>query len=328
MFDYQRVAIILPERLGDTIFHTPSIRLLRKMRPDIRIDIIALSALAAAVVENNPHINAIYIAPNAGEIKRMASRYDVVMNIHNHAASRRCIEALGIPSITAVPAPHVKHQAAHSLAFFQQLLNCEIQPGEDRYTLFPVAANHTKIDTLLRAQNYVAERDILIGCHIGCHSIAKKGWKIWQPLTHPKVWPLQNFIELEAALRRANPRIRLVLTGSAAEARLGAQFMRAAPRTINVIGQTSVADFAALMNRLALFVTPDTGTLHAACATNVGIIALFGPTSLEGTGPYPMQNNYRILQAGEMADITAAQVCTEILLHPAIADSMAIAAAQ
>lgn len=321
MFDYQRVAIILPERLGDTIFHTPSIKLLRKMRPDIRIEIIALSALAAGVVENNPNVNAIYVAPSDREMKRMASRYDVVMNIHNHAASRRCVEVLGIPSITAVPSPHVKHQAAHSLAFFQQLLKCEIQPGEDRYTLFPGVVNHTKIDALLRAQDYVSERDILIGCHIGCHSIAKKGWKIWQPLTHPKVWPLQNFIELEAALRRANPRIRLVLTGSAAETRLGAQFMRAAPRTINLIGHTSVVDFAALMDRLALFVTPDTGTLHAACATNVGIIALFGPTSLEGTGPYPMRDNYRILQAEKINDISAAQVCGEVLLHPAIASA-------
>jgi hypothetical protein len=59
--------------------------------------------------------------------------------------------------------------------------------------------------------NYVTERDILIGCH----SIAKKGWKFWQPLTHPKIWPLKNFIEMEAALRQANRRIRVVLTGSA-----------------------------------------------------------------------------------------------------------------
>lgn len=323
MFDYQRVAIILPERLGDTIFHTPSIKLLRKMRPAIRIDVIALSPLAAGVVENNPYINAIYVAPNDSELKRMASNYDVVMNIHNHAASRHCVATLGIPAITEEPTPHVRHQAAHSLAFFQQLLNCEIQPSEDRYTLFPAPANVTKVDSLLRAQKYVPDHDILIGCHIGCHSIAKKGWKIWQSLTHPKVWPLKNFIELEAALRRANPRIRLVLTGSAAEARLGAKLMRAAPRTINMIGRTSVLDFAALMDRLALFITPDTGTLHAACATNVGIIALFGPTDLEGTGPYPMQDNYRILQAETMSAISAEQVCKEVLLHTAIAEPMA-----
>lgn len=319
MFNYKNVAIILPERLGDTLFHTPSIRLLRKMRPDIRIDIIALSSLAASIVENNPYVNLVYVSPSAIELKRIAENYDVVINIHNHAASRRCVETLGISSITVVPMPEVKHQAAHSIAFFQQLLDCEIGSGENRYNLFPSKANHNKIDALLNAHNFSPENELLIGCHIGCHSIAKKGLKFWQPLTHPKVWPLKNFIAMEAALRSADRKIRVVLTGSAAEARLGARFMRAAPHTINLIEKTSVLDFAALMERLALFVSPDTGTLHVACATNVGIVALFGPTSLQATGPYPMQPHYRTLQAMQTHDITVEQVCAAILAHPSVA---------
>ncbi|MDP3732674.1 MAG: glycosyltransferase family 9 protein, partial [Candidatus Omnitrophota bacterium] len=43
--------------------------------------------------------------------------------------------------------------------------------------------------------------------------------------------------------------------------------------------------------RLDLFITADTGPLHIANAAGTKrIIALFGPTSPEITGPYPLKN--------------------------------------
>jgi ADP-heptose:LPS heptosyltransferase len=42
---------------------------------------------------------------------------------------------------------------------------------------------------------------------------------------------------------------------------------------------------------VGVFITADTGPLHVANAVGAKrIIAIFGPTSLEITGPYPMKN--------------------------------------
>lgn len=319
MFDYKRVVIILPERLGDALFHTPSIRLLRQSKPNLTIGVIALSPLCASVIENNPDIDHIYTLPDQKTTQQIARNYDVALNVHNHSASRRYVSWLNLPTLTEHTPDPSRHQSRQSLEFFMEILGCKIEEGNDRYRLFPSAENFKKIRELLAEHGADPARDILIGCHIGCHSIAKQGWKFWKPMAHDKVWPFKNFVALEAALRQRDPRFRLVLTGSQAEQKLGKKFVKAAPSAINLIQQTSILDLAALMENLALFITSDTGTLHVACASNVGIVGLFGPTDPNRTGPYPMQQNYTVLHAGDVADISVAQVLEAVLSHPDVA---------
>ena len=316
MFDYPRVIIILPERLGDTLFHTPSIRLLKRCKPDITIGVIALSPLCASVIENNPYIDHIYTLPDQKATRQIARNYDAALNVHNHSGSRQYINWLNLPTLTEHGPDPSRHQSRQSLEFFMEILGCRVEAGDDRYCLFPSAENFKKAAKLLAAQNADPSRDILIGCHIGCHGIAKPGWKFWKPMAHDKVWPLKNFVALEAALRRHAPGFRLVLTGSRAEQKLGKKFVEAAPSTINLIQQTSVLDLAALMESLTLFISSDTGTLHVACASNVGLVGLFGPTDPNRTGPYPMQQKYTVLRAAEVANISVTQVLDAVLSHP------------
>lgn len=323
MFNYESVVIIVPERLGDTLFHTASIRFLRKTRPALHIEIVALSELSASIFENNPYVDVVHVKPQRNALQQIAARCQVVLNIHDHAASRECVKALGLPCITATPSPDVQHTAEHSQEFFQHLLGEKIPVDEKHYTLFPTDSNRIRVSALLQEHAADPEKDLLIGCHIGCHSIAKKGWKFWKTPTHPKAWPIEHFAELARMLRRTDSRFRLVLTGSEGEARLGRKLESRESTAINLIGKTSVLDFAALMNFLRIFVTPDTGTLHAACATNVGVIALFGPTSPEITGPYPMQSRHCVIQAGSLEDITPKMVHDEILKNPAVHSAIA-----
>ncbi|HEY3698988.1 MAG TPA: glycosyltransferase family 9 protein, partial [Spongiibacteraceae bacterium] len=303
-FDYKNVVVILPERLGDALFHTPALRLLKTLRPGIRLDVIALSPLSGEILKNNPHVDNVHIAPGKSETKRLAERYDVALAIHDHAGTRMYADWLDIETITITQSNVPMHRAQHSLDFMCELLGCATAGVDSHYDLFPGANNFVNVATLLREQGYASDNDILIGCHIGCHSIAKRGLKLWRAPTHPKAWPFDNFVALEAALRKKNSRIRFVLTGSKGEKSLGRKFVKLAPTAINLIDKTAVLDLAALMKSLALFITPDTGTLHVACATGIDIIALFGPTNVRVTGPHPLQKNYTVLQAQTLADIT------------------------
>jgi len=317
MFDYASAIIVLPERLGDSLFHTPSLRLLKQARPAMKIGVIALSPLCADVLKNNPHVDDLYVLPDRDQTRQIAANYAVAMNVHNHAHARQYIDWLGLPTIVAPPNDANKHTSEHALDFICSLLQQDCAAADKRYGLYPSADNATKISAQLKKANATPEH-ILIGCHIGCHSIAKRGLKFWKPQVHPKVWPLQKFIALDAALRARSPRFRLVLTGSKAEKALAEKFMKKSKSPINLIDSTSVTDLATLMQRLALFITPDTGTLHVACASDVGIVALFGPTSLQQTGPYPMRDNYRVLQATNIEDIQVSQVFDAIVSHTAV----------
>lgn len=323
-FNYKRVVVILPERLGDSLFHTPSIRLLKTQRPNIELGAIALSTLCAEVLRNNPFIDAVHVAPDIETVKKLANCYDAALVLHDHSAARHCAEALGLPTIiVSSGALGSRHRSQNSFDFVSNLLGIDASNIDNRYALYPDTENFSSVKELLCAHG-VNANDILIGCHIGCHSIAKRGLKVWRPLAHPKVWPLDNFIALEAALRKIDSRFRLVLTGSKSERGLGDKFVRLAPSVINLIDHTSVLDLAALMQSLKLFISSDTGALHVACASEVGLIALFGATDLEVTGPHPMQKNYTVLQGAELADIRVAEVIDSVLAHSDIIQSRSI----
>lgn len=320
-FHYQRVVIILPERLGDSLFHTPAIRLLKTWRPDIHIGVIALSPLCAEVIANNPHVAAVYVLPSKSETQRIASRYDVTLLLHTHTLARKYAQWLNLKTIPIAHCTTPKHWSQHSLDFTAALLGYAHADIDARYTLFPAVADEQRIAAMLRERAARAD-EILIGCHIGCHSIAKRGVRFWRPLTHPKVWPLEYFVELGAELRKLDARFRLVLTGSKSERSLGERFVKAMPNAINLIDRTSVLELAALMRKLDLFVTGDTGVMHVACASEVGLIALFGPTELTVTGPHPRHPRQRVIQASQLTDIDVAQVVAAVIAHPAIASRL------
>jgi len=319
MFDYQRIIIILPERLGDSLFHTPSIRFLKIYRPNISIGVIALSPLCADVLKNNPYIDTVYVSPSRSELQRIAADYEAALVLHDHSPARYCATQLNLKTFVVTPPKTPMHRSQNSLEFVQCLLGINDADFDPSYSLFPGADNHAKVAELLASHDYKANSDILIGCHLGCHSIAKRGFKFWRPLAHPKVWPFENFASLESNLRNHNPRFRLVLTGSNAERSLGEKFQKHAPTAIDLIDKTSVLDLAALMEKINLFVSSDTGALHVACARKTGIVALYGPTSPQRTGPHPKSDNCTILRAASISNISVQNVQESILAHPDIA---------
>jgi ADP-heptose:LPS heptosyltransferase len=298
MFTEQKIIIVVPARLGDALFCTPAIQLLKKQRPAATLAIVAPSALAGSIFQYNPAIQAIYVQPDQATLAELAKNYQLVIALHANEEVHQLASAIGLKTLY-IPAPDFSvHQAEQALRFMQTQLACEINNEDKQYTLYPQAEHINKINSLLTQQ------PVFIGLHLGCHSVSKNnGWKIWKKTTHPKVWPLKNFIKLAQRLQQDNPNIRFVITGSKGEEALGEKFARKIANTINLINKTSVLDMAALMNRIKLFICCDTGPLHVACATQVKLIALFGPTNLQRTGPYPAQTYRTIIQKPTLSAI-------------------------
>jgi lipopolysaccharide heptosyltransferase I len=106
-----------------------------------------------------------------------------------------------------------------------------------------------------------------------------------------KRWPVQYWVELVRQMRQI-PEIKFVILGSRDENQLGQTIAAADPeRSINLAGQTSLAEMIECIRQSRLVITNDTGPMHVAAATGRPVLALFGPTDPASTGPYRQLGN-------------------------------------
>ncbi len=111
-----------------------------------------------------------------------------------------------------------------------------------------------------------------------------------------KRWPVQYFAELVRALAKNFPTARFAVLGSKDDAPLGERIFQAVPeKVLNLCGATTLPEMIEWVRRCDLLVTNDTGPMHVAAALGKPLVALFGPTAPERTGPYgQLQNVLRL----------------------------------
>ena len=95
-----------------------------------------------------------------------------------------------------------------------------------------------------------------------------------------KEWPAERFARTAADLADSE-QATIVLLGSAAERPLGEEVrrhLRKDVRLLDLVGQAPLVDLAAVLTRLEVLVTGDTGPMHLAAAVGTPVVAIFGPT--------------------------------------------------
>ena len=307
MFDHKRIITVLPKRLGDALFITPALAFLKKHCPNCQLDVIVLSQLSADVLVNNPDINHVFINPDAAQLDDISATHDMVIELHHNKYVKAMAKQLRLDKFVIPPHPQQMATADYHLNFVASLIGTQVAESDRHYHLYPTENDQAYAQQLLQ-KGAVQSSEILIGFHLGCHGIAKRGWRFWRPLSHGKTWRLKQYVHLAKLLNKRQSNFRFIITGSKAESVLAKQFCRKIKNSIDLTCKTSVVQFAALMKNFSLFVTPDTGALHVACAMDVTLLALFGPTYLAQTGPYPKSQQHCIVQAEDMSAISPATV--------------------
>lgn len=300
----KKVLIVTTSHTGNNVFCTPAIRLLKKHYPDTHFNVAALNKLSAQVFEGNRDINQLYVTKRQKPFNRIANDHDHVISLNRK--SNYLLEQTQKPHFKAPRWHSDAHHAEQTLQFVADYVGCQVDDQDRAYVLEAVAdVNASPL------QNYaVAEQDLLIGMHLGVGRTAIHGWKFFYPkrATHPKRWQLEEYIRLGQQLQHRDASIRIVLTGTRNEAFLGKKFAREVPGTINLMGRTSATDLVQLMNQLHLFISQDSGVLHIASATQVPLIALYGPTNPKKTGPFPLKPQHILLKKESMDAIKVSAV--------------------
>jgi ADP-heptose:LPS heptosyltransferase len=172
------------------------------------------------------------------------------------------------------PDIHTLHRIDYYLNIIEKAgLRCE-----DRYTEFFVSdADAAFIEDFLH-KKMVKKQDLLIGINAGGN---------W----YPKRWPKEYWAALADKLI-TELGAKVIITGGFPDLALTREIRNLMHQDpILSCGVFNLKQLGALFKKLDLFITADTGPLHIANAVGAKkIIAIFGPTSPQVTGPYPAAN--------------------------------------
>jgi ADP-heptose:LPS heptosyltransferase len=289
----RKVVLVRGSRIGDYLCATPALRALRGALPEAEITLIALPFIRE-LAERSPHVDRFVpfpgfpgIAEQFFEARRVmwffrrmqAERFDLAVQMHGSGVysnpftlmlgARRTVGFVrpGDPSgrlDAALPMPEGIHEIRRVLALTTFLG----APSRGEQPEFPLTGDdHAQAEQLLAG----AEPPF-----VGVHPAARETAKRWPPECH---------VAVARALQRRHGGT-VVLVGSEEEKQLGQQLAaEIGPRCVSLIGKTSLAVLGAVLARLAVLITNDSGPAHIAYALRRPTVTLFGGTDPRVWGP-------------------------------------------
>lgn len=116
-----------------------------------------------------------------------------------------------------------------------------------------------------------------------------------------KCWPVEHYGTLAQKITAEG--MYIVLAGGPDDAAKGAAVKKLAQsdQVIDLTGQTSLRELAALIKNCLVYISADTGPLHFAAALKKPLIAMYGPTKADRTGPYGSDNSTVLLSPASCA---------------------------
>lgn len=303
--------------LGDAVMTTPALLRLREALPDTHFTLLTHEKLADLWVGHPAVDEVITFAAKEGVFtvtrRLRAKSFDTALVLPNSLRSGLEVRLAGIPRrigyagggrgwllTQAVPwRTNVTRMRKRSVAEVRQLTAdsslaaSEVAtPSPESHHLFhylhlvaTLGAKPVPIAPLVTVTNaevaaVKAKFNLPDSLLIGLNAGAEYG--------PAKRWPAERFIATAKALQ-ARLNCSFVIFGGPADARLAADiasvFAPSSSIITNLAGRTSLRELCAVFRACRVVLTNDTGPMHVAAAVGTRVVALFGSTSAELTGP-------------------------------------------
>lgn len=291
-----RILIRAANWVGDAVMTTPVVRAVRINFPKARITVLA-KPWVVPVYQNNPHVDQVMVYENDGRHKmgigtlRLAKdmkleKFDLAILMQNAfeaallAFLARIPERLGYNTdarglllnrcIRMDPALKKGHLIDYYLAI---LSSAGLKTAGRELELYPDPRDREWAQHFLNEQELSGPGRPVLGINPGATGGTAKRW-----------FP-ERYAQLAAELAERH-QTRVIIFGGSADRELGDEISAMANGAcINMAGQTSLSRAFALIGALNLFVTNDSGLMHAAAAQNVNQVAVIGSTDYIATAP-------------------------------------------
>ncbi|MCC7207305.1 MAG: glycosyltransferase family 9 protein [Anaerolineae bacterium] len=299
---FRRILLLKPCCIGDVIFATPLLGVLRRAYPDSRID-WAVASPAAGALHGHPHIHTrIDTGPLANPAARPSSllrlvgalrrgRYDLIVvpdrsrllawaALLGGAPVRAGLDSGGRGATYTVRAPVDPHAVRHEAEIYLDVARAMGLDARDAWASAPPSpAALADADALLRELDVDGRRLALVhpggGVNAGMRMVEKR-------------WPAPNFAALAERVAAAlGPDARIAVLGRQSD-QAATDTFRAHLQTppLDLSNRLSLAVTAALASRCALYIGNDNGVAHLAAAAGARTLLIFGPSDPRRYGPF------------------------------------------
>jgi heptosyltransferase-2/heptosyltransferase-3 len=298
--------LIRPDHLGDMLLTMPAIRALRQAKhlPQSAKFVGLVGPWAAEAMSAYPEIDLVLTLPFPGFTRRpkeysLSTPYSMAVRWARKVRQLRAETAIilrpdhwwgamlaymaGIPRRVGYDLPDVRpflteripYQHDHAVLLSMGLVEDWTGPidvADIDYSFPVVEADRTYVTELLEALQVPADRPLVV-IHPGAGAPLKR----WMP---------ENWATV--ADRLADKlRATVVFTGSDREHTVIWQIMdRMRRQGVSVAGDTNISQLAALYERAAIVLGPDSGPLHLAVASGAPTVHLYGPADPAEFGPW------------------------------------------
>ncbi len=287
-----RVLVVLPNWFGETLFATPFLRALRSQRPQAFIAALGWSQ-CREVLLHSPLIDEFLAYDERGAARGLgakvrligalhARRFDTAFILRKSLSRSLLLRLAGIPVRVGfdnaksgwlltrrVPLPA---GPVHKASTYPELLRAVgLSNVAGPYEFTVSEPERASARALLRGV-LTSDGRALVMLHPGANWFHKR-------------WAASRFAALADRLTEQE-RVQVAVTGGpddVAVARQIAEAMRRSPLVL--AGRTTLRELAACLEQAQLVVSTDTGVLHIAAALRRPVVALYGPTSPQLTGP-------------------------------------------
>ncbi len=288
----ERMLIVLPSWLGDTVMATPALRALRRHFPRAQVTYLGRSG-PLAVLANAPWADATIQAPLPRGLSYGAHFLRSVKKLHHEHFDSAVLMPNSFGSALMVTLAKIERRLGYDRDGRGILLTDCLLPAKEngrfipgpmiRYylalagylgasqldttmELFTCPDDERAVASLLAQEDIDPTRDILLVHPGGGFGPSKR-------------WPAQKYAQVaEALVERFG--LQVIITAGPKEADVAAEVQTAVKAKVLNLAQRnlSVGQLKALIRRSRLMIGNDTGPRHIAAAFSVPVVTIFGST--------------------------------------------------
>jgi lipopolysaccharide heptosyltransferase II len=300
-----KILIVRFSSIGDIVLTSPIVRCTRMAYPDAEIHFATKSSFAS-LLNDNPYINKLQLLDDSFMDfmqKMRAEKYDLVIDLHKNTRSFLIRLAVGAKAVSfdklnyekwlitqfkinKLPQKHLVDR------YFDGVKSIGVFDDDKGLDFYISDSDKTSINAFLPTnENYIAWA-------IGAKYETKKFpiHKILDTLNQP-------FFENK----------KVVLLGGKEDMEVAQKiFTNLTNRTvINLVGELSLAQSAAVVNAAELLVTNDTGLMHIGAALKKPIVSIWGNT-ITDFGMYPFYGKSKVLNQALFVSDLSCRPCSKI----------------
>ncbi len=299
----KNILVVSVNWLGDAVFSTPVFRALKAYDPLVRVTCLCVPRVVD-VLSMCPDIDEIMVYDEKGQdrpffakaalsLRISRKKFDAVFLLRKSFSRSLMMALAGIPvrvgfadrSWRGLLTDVVGGEGTddiHRADVYLKVIEAAGIPVEDRSCRLSAREDFVRGMAEVLQQKGISAQDRLIVVNTGGN------WDL-------KQWPPERFAQLVRRLVLSGFG-KVVLPGAAKDvARVQKIAEQSGVSPVVMAGETGLLCLAALLKRADILITADSGPLHLASALGTDVVALFGPTRPEITGPQG-NGRSRILQ--------------------------------